>query len=376
MSDFPLLKDYIDGRLVAQLAERITVVHPQFASAAFVAAASGELQNRELKARFDWIADQLRERLPADYPTALTILAGILDNQDSRFTPLDMPDFRLMPIPTFVERHGLDHPDVSLDAIHIITRHATCEGAIRPFIRHHPTTTLARLRQWAHDEDEHVRRLVSEGTRPRLPWWSPLRDFIADPAPVLTLLECLKDDPSLYVRRSVANNFNDISKDHPQLVLERMTAWSEGASKERKWLINHALRTLVKRGDRSALALLGYAPAEVELCDLTLMPAVLPFGKTLEFSFVLRNCGGATQKLMVDFVMHFVKANGSTAPKVFKLKKLSLPAGEEIRIQKKMAIRPISTRKYYAGRQRLEIQVNGVCLGGADFELVMDERAV
>lgn len=374
MADFPLLKDYIDGQLVAQLAERITIVHPQFASDAFVAAATSALPNRELKARFDWIADQLRERLPADYPTALTILAGILDNQDSRFAPLDMPDFRLMPIPTFVERHGLDHPDASLDAIHIITRHATCEGAIRPFIRHYPTVTLARLRQWANDENEHARRLVSEGTRPRLPWWPPLREFIADPAPVLALLECLKDDPSLYVRRSVANNLNDISKDHPQLVLERMTAWSEGANKERKWLINHALRTLVKCGDKPALMLLGYAPAEVELSDLTLMPAVLPFGKNLEFSFALRNCGGAAQKLMVDFVMHFVKANGSTAPKVFKLKKLSLPAGEEIRIQKKMAIRPISTRKYYAGRQRLEIQVNGVRLGGADFELVMGQR--
>ncbi len=376
MADYPLLKDYINERLVAQLAERIAVLHPQFASAAFVAAATGELQKLELKGRFDWIADQLRAALPADYPTALAILTGILDNEDGRFAPLDMPEFRLMPIPTFVERYGLDHTNASLDAIAIITRHATCEGAIRPFIRHYPTATLARLRQWANNENEHVRRLVSEGTRPRLPWWSPLREFIADPAPVLTLLECLKDDPSLYVRRSVANNLNDISKDNPQLVLERMTAWSEGASKERQWLINHALRTLVKRGDKPALALLGYAPADVELSDLTLVPAVLPFGKQIEFSFALRNCGGATQKLMVDFVMHFVKANGSTAPKVFKLKKLSLPAGEKIRIRKKMAIRPISTRRYYPGRQRLEIQVNGVCLGGADFELVMDQRAV
>lgn len=376
MADFPLLKDYIDERLVAQLAERIAVLHPQFASAAFVAAATGELQNLELKRRFDWIADQLREFLPADYPTALAILTGILDNEDGRFAALDMPEFRLMPIPTFVERHGLDHPAASLDAIAIITRHATCEGAIRPFILHYPTATLARLRQWANNENEHVRRLVSEGTRPRLPWWSPLREFIADPAPILALLECLKDDPSLYVRRSVANNLNDISKDHPQLVLERMTAWNEGASKERQWLINHALRTLVKRGDKPALALLGYAPADVELSDLTLVPAVLQFGKQIEFSFALRNCGGAAQKLLVDFVMHFVKANGSTAPKVFKLKKLILPAGETIRIQKKMAIRPISTRRYYPGRQRLEIQVNGVCLGGADFELVMDQRAV
>lgn len=372
MADFPLLKNYIDAQLVTQLAERITVVLPTFERDAFVAAAGGELPNLELKARFDWIADQLRAFLPADYPTTLKILLDTLDNEDGRFAPLEMSDFRLMPIPTFVYRHGIDHPDASLDAMPIITRHATCEGAIRPYIRRYPKATLARLRQWAKHDDEHVRRLVSEGSRPRLPWWPPLREFIADPAPVFPLLECLKDDPSLYVRRSVANNLNDISKDHPRLLLERMAAWSDGASKERQWLVNHALRTLVKRGDASALAILGYTPAEVELSDLTLHPAVLQFGRQLELSFALRNCGRKTQKLMVDFVMHFLKANGSTAPKVFKLKRMSLPAGEQVRLSKNMAIRPISTRKYYAGRQRLEIQVNGVILGGADFELVMD----
>ena len=371
MADFPLLKDYLDEQLVAQLAQRITVVQPGFASEDFVAETASQLQNRELKARFDWIADQLRAYLPADYPSALTILLRSLDNEDGRFAPLELSELRLMPIPTFVYRHGLDHPAASLAAMPIITRQASCEGAIRPFIRRYPRATLAKLRQWAKHENEHVRRLVSEGTRPRLPWWAPLREFMADPAPVLALLECLKDDPALYVRRSVANNLNDISKDNPQLVLERLTAWSNGASPERQWLIRHALRTLVKRGDQSALALLGYAPAEVELRDLTLQPAVLPFGQELAFSFVLRNCGRAAQKLMVDFIMHFRKANGSTAPKVFKLKKLSLPAGEEVCIHKKMAIRPISTRRYYAGRQRLEIQVNGSCLGDADFELVM-----
>ncbi|MCY4248514.1 MAG: DNA alkylation repair protein, partial [Chloroflexi bacterium] len=318
MADFPLLKTYIDERLVVQLAERIVTVHPQFASDAFVAATTSALPNLELKARFDWIADQLRAALPADYPTALAILLSILDNESGRFAPLDRSAFRLMPIPTFVYRHGLAHPAASLDAIAIITRHATCEGAIRPYIRRYPTATLARLREWTNDENEHVRRLVSEGTRPRLPWWPPLREFIADPAPALALLECLKDDPALYVRRSVANNLNDISKDHPQLVLARMTAWSQGASKERQWLINHALRTLVKRGSKPALTLLGYAPAAVELSDLTATPAVLQFGKDIEFSFALRNCGGVEQKLMVDFVMHFVKANGATAPKVFK----------------------------------------------------------
>lgn len=231
---------------------------------------------------------------------------------------------------------------------------------------------MKRLQEWALDDNEHVRRLVSEGSRPRLPWWPPLRQFIADPVPAIALLELLKDDPSLYVRRSVANHLNDISKDHPELLLTRMEAWSKGASDERLWLVNHALRTLVKRGDQRALAILGYGHADIELRGLALRPERLQFGESLEFEFELLNRDAAGQNLMIDFVMHFRKANGKTAPKVFKLKKARLAAGERLSIRKKLAIRPISTRKYYSGRQRLEVQVNGRILGGADFELVMD----
>ena len=373
MADYPLLKNYIDAALVQQIAERIAAVYADFARDAFVAATVSGLDALELKQRFAHIADKLRVYLPADYPTALDLLLDILDDADGKFAPIDMADFRLLPIATFVERHGLAHPRESLDAMYILTRQVTCEGAIRPYITQHRDLTFARLHAWALDDNEHVRRLVSEGSRPRLPWWPPLRDIIADPAPTLALLEKLKDDPSLYVRRSVANHLNDIGKDHPQLLLERMRAWSEGASAERRWLINHALRSLVKRGDKDALAILGYAPAAVDMRDLQVSPPVLRFGDSLEFSFALHSRSQEPQALMVDFVMRFVKANGKTAPKVFKLKKLRLDAGGTATIRKTMAIRPISTRRYYAGRQWLEIQVNGRILGGADFELVMTD---
>lgn len=372
MAEFPLLKDMIDRRLAEQIADRIAVAHPAFDRDGFVTAATAELESRELKQRFAWIADKLREYLPADYPTALAILVEILDDAHGRFEPVEDAAFRLLPIPTFVYRHGLDHLQASLDAMYIITRHTSCEGAIRPYIIRHPQATLARLQQWALDENEHVRRLVSEGSRPRLPWWPQLTDLIADPAPTLALLERLKDDSSLYVRRSVANHLNDIGKDHPGQLLARMEAWAIGAGDERLWLINHALRTLVKRGDRRALAILGFGSPAVELSDLTLEPSILPFGEELAFAFELRNLDDEPQNLMIDFVAHFLKANGSTAPKVFKLKKIRLPGGESATISKRLAVRPISTRKYYPGRQRLEIQVNGRVLGGADFELVMD----
>ncbi|MCY3866923.1 MAG: DNA alkylation repair protein [Chloroflexi bacterium] len=372
MADFPLLKDMIDRPLVEQIADRMAVVHPVYDRDGFLRSVMAALESMELKQRFAWVADKLREYLPADYPTALAILVEILNDTDGRFAPIEDAGFRLLPIPTFVYRHGLDHLEASLDAIYVITRHTSCEGAIRPYIIHHPQATLARLQQWALDENEHVRRLVSEGSRPRLPWWPQLTDLIADPAPTLALLEQLKDDPSLYVRRSVANHLNDIGKDHPDRLLARMEAWAIGAGDERLWLINHALRTLVKRGDQRALAILGYGSPAVELSKLKLEPSILPFGEEIEFSFRLRNLDDEPQNLMIDFVAHFRKANGSTAPKVFKLKKMRLPSGETATIVKRLAVRPISTRKYYPGRQRLEIQVNGRVLGGADFELVMN----
>ena len=203
MAEYPLLKNFINEQLVGQIADRIRVVHPAFERDEFVRAAVAQLGSLELKQRFAWVADNLREYLPADYPRAMGILVAILDDADGRFETIEDAGFRLLPIPTFVYRHGLDCLEASLDAIYVITRHTSCEGAIRPFIIHHTQATLARLHDWALDENEHVRRLVSEGSRPRLPWWPPLRQFIADPSPTLGLLDLLKDDPSLYVRRSV-----------------------------------------------------------------------------------------------------------------------------------------------------------------------------
>lgn len=372
MSEFPLLKDMIDLPLARQLAERIEAVYPQFAREKFVAAVDAELHSLELKPRFGLFADKLRAHLPGAYPDALKLLLAILDDDRHKFEPIEDPGFRLLPIPTFVERYGLEHPRQSLDAMYIITRHSSCESAIRPFITRYPEQTMTQLRAWARDSNEHVRRLVSEGSRPRLPWSPQLTQFIADPAPALALLEFLKDDSSLYVRRSVANHLNDISKDHPQIVLDTMQAWRAGAGEERLWLINHALRSLIKMGDPGALAILGYGEPSVALSDLKLSPQRLVFGEELCFSFRLRSISDATQQLMIDYLMHFVKANGKRAPKVFKLKKATLRPGDSLSLSKTHAIRPISTRRYYAGLQRLEIQVNGRIVGGANYELVMD----
>ena len=371
MSDFPVLKDLIDTELVTQIADRVIKVYPNFEHANFVQAVDAELHNLELKPRFGLIADKLYEFLPDHYPDAVQILVEILDSTKHQFEYTKDVGFRMLSIPTFVEKYGTDHFEASMDAMYIITRYTSCEFAIRPFIMRYPQQALETLKIWVHDDNEHVRRLVSEGTRPRLPWAPVLRDFIADPSPALDILTHLQDDDSLYVRRSVANHLNDITKDHHDRVLDTLEIWQKDASEGTHWLINHALRTLVKKGDSRALALLGFGASKLELLDLDVTPKTLHFGESLSLSFKLKSTSDTPQDLMIDYVMHFVKANGKTAPKVFKLKKVTLPANATLTIEKSHSIRPISTRKYYGGQHRIEIQVNGQIMGSTDFELMM-----
>jgi len=368
MSVYPLLKHKLDRPLLEQLAQRLQALEPGFPVGAFVEQTAAQLPALEFKARNWLIAAQLRAYLPGDYATALRLLLGLV--QGCRSQAIEDARLRLMALPVFIERYGLQAPEVSLRAMPILTRTVSCEFALRPFLERYPQQTLAWLGHWLRDESEHVRRLVSEGTRPRLPWAAQLPAFIADPAPTLALLEQLKDDPSLYVRRSVANHLNDIGKDHPQLLVERMAIWRDDAPSGRLWLIRHALRSLLKQGDAGALAILGFAAPRVSLQALELAPE-LEFGQALRFAFSLQSNSDKPQRLMVDYVLQLRKANGKLAPTVFKLKQLELPAGGRVRLEKAHVIRPVSSRRYYAGGQRLEIQVNGQRLGGRDFLLLM-----
>jgi len=367
--DNTLFKDHLNADLVKTLAHKIQAVHTDFDATGFVETTTPALDALELKARSEWIADQLRAHLPDDYPAAVAVLRQILmwdEAEAARFN-----GFALMPIAHFVEKYGHDHYDASMQANYAITQHFTAEFSVRPFIEAHPTRTLALLREWAHDDSEHVRRLVSEGTRPRLPWAAQLKGFIADPTPLLPLLDALKDDPSQYVRRSVANNLNDIAKDHPQLVIDTLRAWSVDASKDRQWVIKHALRTLIKQGDPDALAILGYSPPQIDLRDFDLTPSAIHMGETVTLTFTLVSQADTPQSLMIDYVVHFVKANGETRPKVFKLTQRELPPGESVTISRAHTIKPITTRKYYAGTHTVQVQVNGVTYGSADFDLML-----
>jgi 3-methyladenine DNA glycosylase AlkC len=261
----------------------------------------------------------------------------------------------------FAARYGLEDFEAAMRLQHELTRRFTAEYSIRAFLEQQPERTLTRLRSWAGEDNVHVRRLVSEGTRPRLPWAPQLRAFRADPTPVLALLELLKDDPELYVRRSVANNLNDIGKDHPEILVDTCRRWAAGASRERAWIIGHALRSLVKRGHPGALAVLGFAAApKVRVAGATLSPRRVRLGGKLHFRLDLVSTAARAQELLADFTVHFVKASGKTAPKVFKLRRLVLPAKGRLSLEGRVSFADLTTRRHYPGVHRLDLLLNGV----------------
>ena len=338
----------------------IAEVHPAFPVDAFLADVLDGYEALELLPRGRKIAEVLHRHLPPTYPEAVRILVDSMGPKLTHTEGNGMAPFLYMPHAVFVAEYGLDHFEASMAAQYAITQRFTAEFSMRPFLEQHPEMTLARLAAWTEDASEHVRRLVSECTRPRLPWASRLRAFQRDPSPVLALLERLKDDPSLYVRRSVANNLNDIGKDHPDVLVEVAGRWMEEASAERQWLVRHALRSLVKQGHPGALAVLGFGgTANVRLSDIALTPERMAIGDAVVVSFAITNPEPETQRVLVDFQVHYQKANGTTRPKVFKLKALELAPGETIRLRKKVSVKNMTTRTHYPGLHRVDALLNG-----------------
>lgn len=361
------LKDHLDAKTVRGLASEIAAVYPEFDAPRFVRDATRRFDELELTERGEAIADALAKHLPRDRPRALEILVATLEREST-----ELSVFRFFAYATFISKYALDHFEPAMKAQYELTKRFTSEFCIRAFIERYPRETYARLERWVSDPSEHVRRLVSEGTRPRLPWAPRLREYQRDPGPVIALLERLKDDPSLYVRRSVANNLNDIAKDHPAIAIDVCRRWMKGASEERKWIVRHALRTLVKRGDRAALAVLGFGkkPNGVRIERPKLSSARVNIGDALRFEFTLVNRGKKTERVLVDYAVHFVKANGEARPKVFKLTSVDLAPGARVELGRKVSFKPMSTRKPRPGPHRIDVLVNGAAVPLGAFEVV------
>ncbi len=365
------LKNQFGVEIPGNIARMISRVFPAFDQKAFIRDALEGYAVLELMPRAWKIARDLRSHLPDNYAEAVDVLIASLGPKLDGTEGLGMAPFVYLPHVCFVAEFGLEHFEDSMRAQYELTQRFSAEFSIRPFLERHRDATLSRLADWVKDPSPHLRRLVSEGTRPRLPWAPRLREFQQDPRPVLALLELLKDDPSLYVRRSVANNLNDIGKDHPSLLVQTARRWMRNASEERRWLVRHALRSAVKRAEPGALAVMGFGKkSEVSLGNARITPKRAVIGGSVEIAFEITSTHSQRQQVLVDFRIHFVKANGKTSPKVFKLRTIHLAPGETVHMRKSVSLAEMTTRKHYAGTHKVDAVLNGYTSSLGKFELV------
>lgn len=353
------LKTFFDGRAVRRLSAMLHAADPGFPVARFVAEASRGLDELELLDRARHIAAAMARALPDDFERAADVILRSLGSPLPAGEGNGMAPFLYLPHVIFAAERGLDDFDAAMRLQKELTRRFTAEFSIRVYLERHPERTLATLAAWAADPDPHVRRLVSEGTRPRLPWAPRLRAFQKDPRPVLALLELLKDDPEPYVRRSVANNLNDIGKDHPDLLVATCARWLRGAGEGRRWIVGHALRWLVKRGHPGALVVLGFGDAAGVQVEGEIRPRRATIGGRVVVAVVVANRGRKAATAAVDLAVHFVKANGGAKAKVFKGRNLELAPGVSASFEKAISLAQHTTRRHYPGRHLVEARVNG-----------------
>lgn len=372
-------KHLLNPALVRACALHLRRAWPEFDAMRFESLVAPGYAELEMKARAMRVADALGATLPTDFDHACAVIeaalgpAGAGDDLSSlRSSDAGLAGWIVWPLGEFVARRGLAHPHRALAALHALTQRFSAEWAIRPLLLAHPQLCYTTLAGWALDPSAHVRRLVSEGSRPRLPWGLQLKPAIADPRPALPLLKLLQDDASAYVRRSVANHLNDIGKDHPDLLAQWLETHLPGANPERQQLLRHASRSLIKAGDARVLAAFGVARGFEGSTRLALECAAVPIGGTLPFTLELCAPDNAPplQKLVIDYAVHHVKANGEHSPKVFKGWQLDLDAGRTRLLRKSHSFRLITTRVYYPGCHRLDVRINGEVVAEAAFELV------
>jgi 3-methyladenine DNA glycosylase AlkC len=312
-----------------------------------------------LKQKMRHVTTCLQESLPQEYSQAVAIL---------RHVGPAFSGFDAMVFPDYVECYGLDHWELSMEALAEFTLLCSSEFAVRPFIAADAGRAMPHLYAWSIDENEHLRRLSSEGCRPRLPWAMALPDFKVDPTPILPILETLKDDPSEYVRKSVANNLNDISKDNPDIVLEICERW-HGQSPRTDWIAKRGCRTLLKAGNTRALMLFGFGdPAGVTVDGLAVDNTYPRIGDSIHFSYDLHVGGVQPILLRQEYAVAYMKASGKPSRKIFQINEVETEPGVCV-VTRTLSFADLSTRKHYPGAHQIAIIVNGVEKASISFEL-------
>lgn len=346
------LKNLYNEKFFRSLVNDFLSAYPNFDAEGFMTRIyDDQWENRELKDRLRHITVSLHATLQMPYRKALEILMPVASKQRYGFEYVFFPDF--------VELYGMDDWEASLPALAFFTRYSSSEFAIRPFILAQPEKTMKQMLEWSRHENEHIRRLSSEGCRPRLPWAVALPAFKKDPSYILPILENLKADEALYVRKSVANNLNDISKDHPAHVLEIAESW-HGNHPHTDWILKRACRTMLKSGNSRALMLFGFGnPVAITVQNLLLEPAEVNMGEEIRFSFEVIHDSPQPEKLRIEFALYFVRANGSLSRKIFQITENFFEGGVVVSFSKKYTFRDMTTRTHYPGTHKLAIVVNG-----------------
>ncbi|MGG8496880.1 DNA alkylation repair protein [Tenacibaculum sp. TC6] len=322
---------------------------------------------KEYKQRMRHVAVSLKQHLPGNFNQHVTHILEIIQLLNSK--GIREKSIEYMFFPDFIELYGLDNFTVSVNAFETITQFTSCEFAVRPFIIQYEKEMIKQLHSWSAHKHVSVRRLASEGCRPRLPWAMALPSFKTDPSSIIPILTTLKNDSSEYVRRSVANNLNDISKDHPEMVIQLAQQWL-GQSKETDWVVKHACRTLLKQGNKEVMKLFGYSNIQsIQIASFKVHTPTVTIGDFLEFSFILQNQGKTPAKIRLEYGLYYLKANGNLARKVFKISEKMYPENSDSFIVRRQSFKLITTRKFYPGLHQVAIIINGHEFEALDFEL-------
>ena len=345
------LKNLFDANLINSIGIAVKNEYRLFKLDTFVADVfDQEWKNKELKQRLTHVTICLHKNIPLTYVAQIEILTSIAPNFTG-FTALFFPEF--------VSTFGLDDYNVSIKALAYFTKYSSSEFAVRNFIVLYPDKMLKQHLIWAKDKNHHVRRLASEGIRPRLPWAMALTQFKKDPTPIIPILELLKADESEYVRKSVANCLNDISKDNPEILLQIVKKW-KGNDKNTDWIIKHASRGLLKKGSIQALQLFGLNhQLNVEVLNLMLNKLALKIGETLSFETTVYLNENAAQQIRMEYNIYYMKSNGKTSPKIFQIGTYQVKPKQHLTLKRSHKFIELSTRKHYPGEHVLALVING-----------------
>ncbi len=349
-----LLKDRYNKKFFSDLGQGLNEVIKNYDHDSFIKTIQkNPWKKMELKDRMKRIADSLAQILPVEYPKAILVFEKICE----KLRVHESYGLEFMFLPEFIEANGLEHFEESMKAMEKITSLTSCEFAIRPFIIKYPKKSIKRLIKWSKHKDLHVRRLASEGSRPRLPWAIALPDFKKNPQDILPILENLKNDPSEYVRRSVANNLNDISKDNPDLFIKTVKPWL-GKNKEVDAVVKHGSRTLLKAGDSHVYSMYGINPKGVNISKFEI-PNSVKIGEKLNFSFIVSNSNKTKKYIRLEYGIYFLLKNGKLSRKVYKVSEGSFTKEESKAVERFHNFKIITTKKYYPGTHEIVIIANG-----------------